>query len=393
MNKRFIASLLCVVCTIIIYVALMSGCSSSKRQSGSLDSNDSITRTEDSTAMPEIAVLETPMNMKDGNTVIVRSYGARNRLPFMVDEENRLWLWGSIFREEFDTTESSKPRVIMEDVADARVGYELIVILKTDGSVLYWDEMNDVNTMHEKREFAPEKIYEGAAKVRMDTSIPYIITPDGMLIEYYNHKLTEIMENVEDISSGTSSTLIITKDGELYVMGGNDYGQLGLGSKDYDMHREPVYVTSGVKRVAAGGSTSYFVNDDGTLYGCGINYQFQISESECEYVPEFVEIMDKVRDISASTHGLLILSEDNCLYMRGINDTCVDESIIGSDWAQAQNTKIADGVISVCAASDYGIMMKENGKLYSWGQNYRGDLGCGSEGYYAAPTEIKFGAK
>lgn len=49
--------------------------------------------------------------------------------------------------------------------------------------------------------------------------------------------------------------------------------------------------------------------------------------------------------------------------------------------------------ISVCAASGYGIMMKEDGKLYSWGQNYRGDLGCGSEGYYAAPTEIKFGAK
>lgn len=392
MNKRFIASLLCVVCTIIICAEIMSGCSSSKRQHSSLNSNDYITGTN-STTMPETAAPETPMNTQDGNTVVVRSYGARDRLPFMVDEENRLWLWGSIFREGFDTTESSKPRVIMEDVADARVGYEAIVILKTDGSVLYWDEMNDVNTMHEKRDFAPEKIYEGAAKVRMDTSIPYIITPDGMLIEYYNHELTEIMGSVEDISNGTSSTLIITKDGDLYVMGKNDYGQLGLGSKDNDVHREPVYVTSEVKCAAAGGATSYFVTDDGMLYGCGINYEFQISESECEYVPEFVEIMDNVRDISATRSGLLILSEDNCLYMRGSNDTCVDESMIGSNWTQAQNTKIASDVISVCGADGYGIMMKEDGKLYSWGRNDRGDLGCGSEGYYVAPTEIKFGAK
>ena len=140
MNKRFIASLLCIVCTIIICVALMSGCSSSKRQPNSLNSNDYITGAN-STTMPEIAAPETPMNTQNGNTVVVRNYGARNRLPFMVDEENRLWLWGSIFREGFDTTESSKPRVIMEDVADARVGYESIVILKTDGSVLYWDEI------------------------------------------------------------------------------------------------------------------------------------------------------------------------------------------------------------------------------------------------------------
>lgn len=389
MSKRFINSMLCAVCAIIICAAIMSGCTSSKKQQELFNSNDDITQA-DSTGMPEITAAETPITTTNGDTVIVRSYGARDRLPFMVDEENRLWLWGSIFREEFDTTESSKPRVIMEDVADARVGYESIVILKNDGSVLYWDEMNDVNTMHEKREFAPEKIYEGAAKVRMDTSIPYIITPDGMLIEYYNHELTEVMGNVEDICNGTSSTFIITRDGELYAMGSNDYGQLGLGSKDNDVHREPIYITSGVKCAAAGGATSYFVTEDGTLYGCGINYQFQISENECEYVPEFVEIMDNVHDISATRSGLLILSEDGCLYTRGNNDTCVDESIVGSDGAQAQNTKIASGVKSVCAADGYGIMMKDDGILYSWGRNDRGDLGCGSQGYYAEPTEIKF---
>lgn len=393
MNKRFIVSLLYVVCAIIVCAVIMGGCSSSEEQSGSLNSNGDITGA-DSSMMLETTATETPMKAKDKNAVVVRSYGARDRLSFMVDEENRLWLWGALYYKELGITECSKPRVIMEDVADARVGFEEIVILKTDGSVLYWDERHDIISItHEEREFAPENIYEGAAKVRMDTSIPYIITPDGTLMYYYNNELTEVMGNVEDISEGTSNELIITRDGELYVMGCNDDGQLGLGSADNNVYREPIYITSGVKRIAAGGSTSYFITEDGILYGCGINNQFQITENECKYVPEFVEIMDNVRDISATGGVLLILSEDGCLYTRGFNDTCVDESIVGSDWAQAQNTKIASGVKSMCAAAGYGMMMKDDGKLYSWGRNDFGNLGCGDEEYYAEPTEIKFRAK
>src|SRR6185503_7311271 len=66
------------------------------------------------------------------------------------------------------------------------------------------------------------------------------------------------------VSSGYSHTLVTLPDGTIKVFGGNDAGQLGLGSSDLNSHPSPALVpgVSGVFATAAGSTASFALIGD-----------------------------------------------------------------------------------------------------------------------------------
>ena len=54
------------------------------------------------------------------------------------------------------------------------------------------------------------------------------------------------------IAAGDNHTLALQKDGSLWVWGYNDFGQLGLGSADYEIHRAPARLGIATNWVAVG---------------------------------------------------------------------------------------------------------------------------------------------
>jgi len=71
------------------------------------------------------------------------------------------------------------------------------------------------------------------------------------------------------ITSGYEHTLVTMPDGTIKTFGGNDSGQLGLGSRDFNAHPSPVLVPglSGVFATAAGGTASFALIGDGITGG------------------------------------------------------------------------------------------------------------------------------
>ncbi|KAI8869394.1 RCC1/BLIP-II [Ramicandelaber brevisporus] len=77
--------------------------------------------------------------------------------------------------------------------------------------------------------------------------------------------------NIRKITCSADTTLALTEDGSLFAWGNSEYGQAMLGSK-IDRVSQPVKVDTlshSVVDIAAGSTGSLVLCDDGNVYGCG----------------------------------------------------------------------------------------------------------------------------
>ena len=89
------------------------------------------------------------------------------------------------------------------------------------------------------------------------------------------------MGNASTIAAGEQHSLFLKDDGSLWAMGYNGYGQLGNGNTSSYTNSTPIQVIdSGVAQVAAGGSHSLFLKDDGSLWAMGYNYHGQLGNGQ-----------------------------------------------------------------------------------------------------------------
>lgn len=76
-----------------------------------------------------------------------------------------------------------------------------------------------------------------------------------------------MIDNAKSVSLGQCHSAVITEKGELYMWGGNNWGQLGNGSKeDCEV---PTKVMENVKCVSLGWMHSEVLTENGELYGFG----------------------------------------------------------------------------------------------------------------------------
>ena len=88
---------------------------------------------------------------------------------------------------------------------------------------------------------------------------------------------TQVTSDVVAVEAGGDYSLFVKRDGTLWAMGENGLGQLGLGNSGTFKDRDtPTQVTSDVVAVAAGQFHSLFVKRDGTLWAMGDNYYGQL---------------------------------------------------------------------------------------------------------------------
>ena len=139
------------------------------------------------------------------------------------------------------------------------------------------------------------------------------------------------------ISAGAFHVVALKGDGSLWAWGLNGSGQLGLGAPDMLAHSLPEQVflppgggsDSDWAAIGCGGSCTFAVKGDGTLWACGRNTDGQL--------------------------GLGDTSDRSALTQVGS----------ASDWAAAGG------------GGYFGYGTRTDGRLFTWGSNWAGQLGLG----------------
>ncbi|MFN4848396.1 MAG: RCC1 domain-containing protein, partial [Rhodoluna sp.] len=126
---------------------------------------------------------------------------------------------------------------------------------------------------------------------------------------------------VHKISSYGATALILQRDGLVYSVGSNTFGQLGLGSKQNYSIPQKVKSLSCVIDIAAGPDTSYAVKADGSVWGWGYNAddELNIGNSWPALTPKKIIGLSNIIAISASEYNLLALSSNGSVFALGDN--------------------------------------------------------------------------
>ena len=197
---------------------------------------------------------------------------------------------------------------------------------------------------------------------------------------------------VIQVAAGGSHTAAVTKDGDLYMWGYNNYGQLGVYT-NVDKNT-PVLVNNSttalpaksVKYVALGGSHSAAITKDGSLYIWGWNNYGQLGDGTTtgRYTP--IKIMDNVASVSLGNSHSAAITKDGSLYMWGYNGN----GGLGDGTTTDRYTpvKIMDNVASANLGDDHSAAITKDGSLYMWGSNYYGQLGDGTTTDRYTPVKI-----
>ncbi|KAG7600394.1 Regulator of chromosome condensation RCC1 [Arabidopsis suecica] len=151
----------------------------------------------------------------------------------------------------------------------------------------------------------------------------------------------------KQVATGNTSTVFLTREGHVYTVGGNLYGQLG--------------------------------------HGDTLNRQ----------VPSMVELLKKVGlviHISVGPYYVLAVTEDGSVYSFGDgSDLCLgngdtrDEQLPHA--IQAFKTKGVH-ILRVCAGDEHAVAIDSNGYVYTWGRCDIGALGHGDENDKPTPEVL-----
>ena len=188
-------------------------------------------------------------------------------------------------------------------------------------------------------------------------------------------------------------SLILKNDGTLWSTGYNCYGQLGLGdTSDRYTFTQVTTNADNIKSVYCSGYHTFILKNNGTLWGCGNNYEGQLGLGDKTHRTTFTQITtntDNIKSVYCGRFHTFILKNDNTLWSCGYNDKGQLGLGDTSDrYTFTQVTTNADDIKQVYYGGYHTFILKNDNTLWSCGYNGEGQLGLGDTTYRTTFTQV-----
>jgi|GEM_PF-2391272 len=204
--------------------------------------------------------------------------------------------------------------------------------------------------------------------------------------------------NAKKVVASDRTSFIIASDGYVYGAGHNSRGQLGLGDTIDRPAPAKVTIKDATNRelkvldVIAGDFTTYFLGSDYNVYAVGDNYngQLGIGNKTHQHTPVQVNLRDsannilKARSIVSDGYSAYILASDNYVYSVGGNTygelgigNMIDQTLpVRMNLRNPSNVLLTAKAVYMSDWSTYVIASDDY--AYAMGNNANGQLGIGT---------------
>jgi alpha-tubulin suppressor-like RCC1 family protein len=197
--------------------------------------------------------------------------------------------------------------------------------------------------------------------------------------------------NIFAVAAGTGHSLALRNDGTVWAWGLNANGQLGDGSTTTRTTAVQVMIgagnpLTGIVHVAAGGTHSIALRNDGTVWAWGANNRGQLGDGTLTQRANPVQVLNNatglgltgIISISGGFQHSLACAVDGKTYSWGANGfrQLGDGTI--TDRNRAVNVGTADNAAQVAAGQYFSLVLRKDGTVIGWGYNFRGQLGDGT---------------
>ena len=200
--------------------------------------------------------------------------------------------------------------------------------------------------------------------------------------------------NVKSVAAGYDHTVVLTTDGKVYSWGNNSNGQLGDGSTTGRTTPAQVAGTniSNIKAIAAGYKYTIALGSDGTIWTWGYNNKGQLGNNmqTDSYTPQQVAALSGslMASIAAGYDHALSARNDGTVWTWGNNDNgqlgnnTTTDSLVPVQVSDL--TKTSD----VMAGNLYSLALLNDGSVRAWGRNALGELGDGTTTNRSTPVQV-----
>lgn len=229
-------------------------------------------------------------------------------------------------------------------------------------------------------------------------------------------------ERFVSVASGSNHILLLTQHGHVYTLGIPDDGQLGR-LRVLERHQtSPGRVLIGTRHrriveIGAGTYTSFAVDEDGTVWGWGMNSRGQtgtgLTDPEADKIvptPKPVQALlpseiggARVTQIAGGQLHTLFLTSDHRLFACGeaeegrlgipASDQRLQDLPISGVVSEPVEVKLPiedDLVVQISCGTHCSFAVTQRGALYCWGRQVEGQLGLGDEDieFVDTPTPV-----
>lgn len=219
---------------------------------------------------------------------------------------------------------------------------------------------------------------------------------DGTNVSRSMPQTVDTLAGVVAVAAGEYHSIVVLQDGSVRSWGTNKDGQLGDGSLSSRLSPVTVKGIGNVKAVAAGHNHSLALKKDGTVWAWGGNYWGQLGNGTDvdSKVPVQVKLqnggpVENIVAIAAGHSFSVAIQQDGKILVWGY--LYVDSSTEFAVWTSTptDNSLGQWAAKDVVAGRDHVLILDQGGNLWSWGGNYYGQLGTGSD----SPDETVYSIK
>ncbi len=202
--------------------------------------------------------------------------------------------------------------------------------------------------------------------------------------------VTGLVGDVTAVAAGQNHSLAVI-NGSVYGWGWNDYGQVGDGT--VTVRHTPALVvglSGGVVSVAAGSLHSLAVKDS-AAYAWGDNQFGELGDGTTTQRNSPVAVTGLSSGVTAVAGGsdFSLAIQNGGAYAWGV-DT-FGQLGIGSFFSNRSTPVavrgLASGVTAIAAGESFSLAL-QNGAVYAWGNNNRGQLGIGTTSSHSLPVAV-----
>ncbi|MCR5886921.1 hypothetical protein LRS06_03845 [Hymenobacter sp. J193] len=339
-----------------------------------------------------------------------------------IHKDGTLWAWGGNFHGALgDGTQIGRkiPKRIGDasDWVYANVGWMSTVAIRRDGSLWAWGFINNPKELNTPQRIGQEIGWKCAALTAENNIRLVAVRQNGSLWQYERttiEKPKPVMVQVEEetnwqwVTAGNTHVLGTRTDGTFWAWGDNEFGQVGSPAlrTNYQPLPVPLHPATTWVAIEAGREFSLGLQQDGSLWGWGGSSGGSLGFMAFKdiSVPTRIAAGSTWKNISAGFEHLNAgIQQDGALYTWGTHSIFHEPattSLVDTTDAEggAQTILVATGTAmrydrddllpkrigkssewqSVSAGAEHLAVIRQDGTLWTWGSNERGQLGTGA---------------